>query len=80
MLCFLLISVPNIQELSKTMDKEFNLDSDDVKVSPLINKVDSDKMALKSLDGFLLILSGDGDITYVSENISEFLGLSQVPH
>lgn len=62
------------------MDKEFNLDSDDVKVSPLINKVDSDKMALKSLDGFLLILSGDGDITYVSENISEFLGLSQVPH
>lgn len=73
-----LFSVPNIEALSKTMDKEFDVDSEDVKVSPLINKVDSDKMALKSLDGFLLILSGDGDITYVSENISDFLGLSQV--
>uniref|UniRef100_A0A336K5R8 CSON002255 protein n=1 Tax=Culicoides sonorensis TaxID=179676 RepID=A0A336K5R8_CULSO len=50
----------------------------DVKISPLINQVESEKMALKSLDGFLLILSGDGDITYVSENISDFLGLSQI--
>lgn len=32
----------------------------------------------QTLDGFLLILSNDGDITYVTGNISEYLGLSKV--
>lgn len=54
------------------------MDVEDVKISPLINKIESDQMALNSLNGFLFILSGDGDIIYVSENIIEFLGLSQV--
>ncbi|XP_037826826.1 protein similar-like, partial [Lucilia sericata] len=36
-------------------------------------------MLLKqTLDGFLLILSNDGDITYVSGNISDYLGLSKI--
>lgn len=72
------VSVPNIQSLTKPLNESYDLDAEDVKVSPLIHMVDSEEMALKSLDGFLLVLSGDGDITYVSENISEFLGLSQV--
>lgn len=63
---------------SLSMDKKLYSECDDVKLSNLINNIDHDKMTLSSLDGFLLILSGDGDITYVSENISEFLGLSQV--
>lgn len=31
-----------------------------------------------ALDGFMLILDGEGDITFVSENITEYLGLSKV--
>lgn len=37
-----------------------------------------EKLIMQSLDGFLLILSMDGDITFVSENISEYLGIHQV--
>lgn len=33
---------------------------------------------LKALDGFLLVLSADGDIVYLSENVSKCLGLPQV--
>lgn len=33
---------------------------------------------LKSLDGFVLALSPDGDFVYVSENVSDYLGISQV--
>lgn len=40
--------------------------------------LEREKLALLSLDGFLMVLSADGDITYVSENILEYLGISQV--
>jgi hypoxia-inducible factor 1 alpha len=40
--------------------------------------VEDDKFALKALDGFLLVLNAEGDITYVSQNIAEYLGLSKV--
>lgn len=30
------------------------------------------------LNGFLLVLSEDGDIIYLSENVEEFTGISQV--
>lgn len=33
---------------------------------------------LKALDGFLMVLAGDGDMIYLSENISKCLGLAQV--
>lgn len=33
---------------------------------------------LKALDGFLMVLSADGDIVYLSENVSKCLGLPQV--
>ncbi|XP_069996571.1 hypoxia-inducible factor 1-alpha-like isoform X5 [Penaeus vannamei] len=40
--------------------------------------VEMDTLFLKALDGFLLVLSTDGDVVYTSENIVIFLGLSQV--
>lgn len=33
----------------------------------------------KALDGIVLITTADGDIIFISENISSYLGLSQVP-
>lgn len=49
---------------------------------PVVNAnpdVEDFSMMLKhTLDGFLLILSNDGDITYVTANISDYLGLSKV--
>lgn len=33
---------------------------------------------LKALDGFVLVISSDGDLIYLSENVSEYLGVSQV--
>lgn len=33
---------------------------------------------LKALEGFLMVLSEDGDMIYLSENVSKCLGLAQV--
>ncbi|XP_046750846.1 protein similar isoform X2 [Diprion similis] len=33
---------------------------------------------LKALDGFMLVLSSDGDMIYLSENVSDYLGVSQM--
>ncbi|XP_052007058.1 hypoxia-inducible factor 1-alpha-like isoform X2 [Xyrauchen texanus] len=33
---------------------------------------------LKALDGFLMVLSADGDMVYLSENVSKCLGLPQI--
>ncbi|KAK2896853.1 hypothetical protein QQF64_005559 [Cirrhinus molitorella] len=33
---------------------------------------------LKALDGFLVVLSADGDIVYLSENVSKCLGIPQI--
>lgn len=35
-------------------------------------------MVMKALDGFLIIMSKDGDVIYVSENIHEYIGINQV--
>lgn len=53
-------------------------ESKDVKPQILSNYIEDEKFALMALDGFLLVLNDDGDITYVSENISEILGLAMV--
>nr|APU88435.1 hypoxia-inducible factor 1 alpha [Palaemon carinicauda] len=40
--------------------------------------LEMDSLFMKALDGFLLVLSTEGDIIYSSENIASFLGLPQV--
>jgi PAS domain-containing protein len=59
-------------------DKTTEEDSKDVKMQILSKFVDEEKLALKALDGFLLVLNDEGEITYVSENIADILGLSKV--
>lgn len=60
-------------------NSELDHQQEDVKPSPdsLLGN-ESEQMLIKALDGFLLVLSDDGDITYVSENVTELLGLQQV--
>lgn len=38
----------------------------------------NENVVMKALDGFLIILSHDGDVIYVSENIQEHIGIQQV--
>jgi hypothetical protein len=54
------------------------LNGENTDVDRKMTTLSEENATLKSLDGFLLVLSTDGDITYVSENIADFLGLSQV--
>lgn len=35
-------------------------------------------MYLRILEGFLMVLSTDGDMIYLSDNVSKYMGLTQV--
>ena len=59
------VLVPNISN-SKKPDEKNELNSN------------IENMVIQALDGFLLVLSEEGDVTYVSENLSEFLGILQL--
>lgn len=38
----------------------------------------NDPFFLRALEGFLLVVSADGDMIFLSENINEYLGITQV--
>lgn len=40
--------------------------------------LDETNMYLKILEGFLMVLSISGDIIFLSENVSKYMGLTQV--
>lgn len=82
-MCFTILCVvlvPKLKNLdSPADDKKENEDTkDDVDMQVLSKHIEDEQLALKALDGFLLVLSDDGDITFVSENIGDILGLSKV--
>lgn len=37
-----------------------------------------DNLYLKALEGFIAVVTQDGDMIFLSENISKFMGLTQV--
>lgn len=37
-----------------------------------------DSLFLQALQGFLLVVSADGDMVFLSENVNQHLGLTQV--
>lgn len=83
----LFVTVPDFQSKEQITIKEDNdvsMDSmeefqyNEAKLSLKSLGLDPETIALQTLDGFLIILSADGDVTYVSENVNEYLGISQV--
>ncbi|XP_067619773.1 protein similar isoform X3 [Eurosta solidaginis] len=79
---------PRVQDLGENLKLDLNIDDSPSKTSAVSTKTDEKFDLLKSadtsqfikqtLDGFLIILSKDGDITYVSDNITDYLGLATV--
>lgn len=48
-------------------------------VKEKINKtLKEESVFLKSLDGFIFVVSSEGDFVYLSENVSDYLGITQV--
>ena len=41
-------------------------------------KPEVDDLFLKALDGFVLVLSSEGDMVYISANVKNYLGIAQV--
>lgn len=35
---------------------------------------------LKALDGFVMVLTDDGDMIYISDNVNKYMGLTQVKY
>ncbi|GFY16622.1 hypoxia-inducible factor 1-alpha [Trichonephila clavipes] len=58
-----------IREMTRLFVPSIKNNSD---VSPL------DSLSGTHLDGFLLVLSEDGDVVYLSENVEQFIGIPQV--
>lgn len=42
------------------------------------SSLEMDALFPKALDGFMLVLSANGDMVYLSENVTDYLGVSQV--
>ncbi|KAF5271116.1 hypothetical protein FQA39_LY08254 [Lamprigera yunnana] len=49
-----------------------------VKFSDEKKSFTDESVFLKSLEGFLLVLSPEGDFIYLSENVSDYIGISQI--
>lgn len=75
--------MPKISELIK-LDMEMAEGSALVKpkvendTEDWLNCAEASQLLKQTMDGFLLVLSNEGDITYVSENIVDFLGITKV--
>ncbi|XP_066262735.1 hypoxia-inducible factor 1-alpha isoform X2 [Euwallacea similis] len=49
-----------------------------VKEKKPIKSLKEESIFLKSLDGFIFVISAEGDFVYLSENVSDHLGISQI--
>ncbi|KAL7731183.1 hypothetical protein ACLKA6_014375 [Drosophila palustris] len=72
--------VPKIRESSERIKPDIDL------VKPKLENENEDwlkcaeasELLKQTMDGFLLVLSNEGDITYVSENIIDYLGITKI--
>lgn len=57
------------EDMDSTSEKDLKIAEREHMLEPLYPK---------ALEGFLLVLSKEGDIVFLSDNVSRYLGLSQV--
>nr|CAD7589567.1 unnamed protein product [Timema genevievae] len=72
---YLLVELTALYLLAKRENKR----GPEGKVNPEARKTDplAEPWFLKALEGFLLVVSADGDMVFLSENIHEYLGIPQ---
>lgn len=44
-----------------------------------LKSAEASQLLKQTMDGFLVVLSNEGDVTYVSDNIIDYLGITKVP-
>lgn len=82
----LLISVPSLRDCNDDIKQDIETAEDQQEVKPKLevgtedwlNGAEARELLKQTMDGFLLVLSHEGDITYVSENVVEYLGITKV--
>lgn len=72
-LCAFLFYLPYLSHLSSIISLDEPMAEEEKELDLQLNS-----SYLKALDGFLMVLSEDGDMIYLSENINKCLGLAQV--
>ncbi|XP_033631701.1 hypoxia-inducible factor 1-alpha-like [Asterias rubens] len=73
----LLLSFLNIRKFAPKAIKSEPVDTDGEESALSIDSL-IDNYYLKALDGFAMILSQDGDIIFISENVTQYMGLKQI--
>lgn len=74
------LSVPQIKSLTEIPEDTppASPHSDQETKTQFTDDQETCSVLMEALDGFLMIISNDGDITYVSENIKDYLGINKV--
>ncbi|XP_075677093.1 uncharacterized protein LOC113793765 isoform X2 [Dermatophagoides pteronyssinus] len=63
----------------RSVIEPFNVNNNDTILDEsIIDKITIDHSFLNTLNGFLFVLSKNGDIIYLSENVERYLGLNQI--
>jgi len=77
--------VPKIREASERIKPDIDSDGGMLMMPKVKNEnenwlkcAEAGQLLKQTMDGFLLVLSNEGDITYVSENIIDYLGITKV--
>jgi len=80
------VSVPSLRDCNDAIKQDIEAVEDQQEVKPKLemgsedwfNGAEARELLKQTMDGFLLVLSHEGDITYVSENVVEYLGITKV--
>ncbi|KMZ06781.1 hypothetical protein Dsimw501_GD21504 [Drosophila simulans] len=78
--------VPSLRDCNDAIKQDIETAEDQQEVKPKLemgsedwlNGAEARELLKQTMDGFLLVLSHEGDITYVSENVVEYLGITKI--
>ncbi|KQS52041.1 protein similar isoform X3 [Drosophila erecta] len=78
--------VPSLRDCNDAIKQDIEAVEDQQEVKPKLeagsedwlNGAEARELLKQTMDGFLLVLSHEGDITYVSENVVEHLGITKI--